>query len=1088
MSLQFQNVDVKFTQGLDTKTQPKLVIPGKWNKLENCSLCRTLTPVRRDGVTALLGSVNGTGLAEHNGQLLVSSFGGVKSVSTGGTDIAKDVAGRLGYVKVTKEEIGRSSEIQHSEDSASLAPTANYSAHVWIGSTLAGAEEGVYVTVIDEDTGTKLLDAELCRAASGGNLFCPRVVAQDNAFFIFYRDETHLWSRVVLASAPTTLGAEATLINSANFNGGGATQPYDAIASGAGGNAACYLAYVYNDGVTGIRASLVTRSGSTPGLSATANLMTAAEVTAATAIGVVAFSSTRVLVTAAATVGTHLGVAGVVTDEILNIITTTTQINATNVARSHLCGVLIPTGSLAGSIQLFFDGDFDNNATALLPIVTQSVSTALATTAGPTTVQNSATFAASSTTVPAGPRGPWIAGKPIVGSTLTTTPSVLLPVFIQENYQYLGATTANPRTLSEQNCWLLLECGDILTIGASSAVVARALYGNYGGQYVNGNYPTVSTPGTPAQLDTGIFVYAAAETNRLQLITEGTTTYNLSQTSEVRLKLDVLSITPQRVQLGESTYWSGGMMAAYDGSRVTEPAFTLFPEGIAVETIAGTMTDGVHQIVVIAEWVDGSGQRFQSAPSQAVSVTATGGNDAFRVRVPSLLLTQKTGVRFIPYVTVAGGTTFYRYGTLAAGNSGTANNTAAALTQLVDIDAVDSVIQAGELLYTQPGVAGTALPNIGPGPTTAVGVVQNRLFFDKADQPGEFGFSQRYINNTGLQFSPELGGSVPVSGGSIVGFEAMDEKAIIFCTNKPFVLFGDGPDVSGANSTYGDPQEISSDVGCNNNRSILKMPNGIIFKSPKGWQLLGRDLVVRYIGAGVAEFDDRVVTSAVLMEDRQECRFSTDSVSETGAAVTPVVLIYDYLRDQWSSTLYKFDTGAGVTEYAVRDAVFWGTSGRYVSVGVSQGLNQDTPGVYLDQPGTASAAYAIPTTARTSWLRTDIINGFQRVRQAYLTGTCSTATVTSTLTVNVSFNDAYGAVDPGYYTFSVNYGTMFPAYVAGTSVDFRHSMATQKCKSVAFEFIDTPTTANPAGVNFQSLSLQLGMKKGLRKLPGVQST
>ena len=66
--------------------------------------------------------------------------------------------------------------------------------------------------------------------------------------------------------------------------------------------------------------------------------------------------------------------------------------------------------------------------------------------------------------------------------------------------------------------------------------------------------------------------------------------------------------------------------------------------------------------------------------------------------------------------------------------------------------------------------------------------------------------------------------------------------------------------------------------------------------------------------------------------------------------------------------------------------------------------------------------------------------------------------------------------------------SMFPTFTVGNPVDFRHSLQHQKCKSVAFTFVDTPTVGNPSGVNFQDLSLELGLKRGLKKLPAAQST
>jgi hypothetical protein len=530
------------------------------------------------------------------------------------------------------------------------------------------------------------------------------------------------------------------------------------------------------------------------------------------------------------------------------------------------------------------------------------------------------------------------------------------------------------------------------------------------------------------------------------------------------------TLSPSTAQLGQATYLAGGSLTSYTPGQAAEQSFPLFPEGISAVTLAagGAMTAGTHQVVAVYEWYDNAGHRHQSAPSLAIS-TVQALNDRITVLVPTLLVSQKPNVSIALYMTQASGTTFNRVMSVA-------NDTTVAFVTMI-INLPDALLAANELLYTQPDVAGTTLPNVAPGPVSALSVHQGRLWYAKADQKGQFGFTQQYVNQLGLQFNPQLGGSVDATAGGIVGFESMDEKMILFCDNQPFVLYGAGPDGAGGFSGYGEPQPISSDVGCADARSIQKMPNGVIFKSDKGWCLLGRDLQVRYIGDGVEAFNANSVASAVLLSDRHECRFASSSG-------TQLIYAYDNQGGQWSTTVYRADSGAAVSNVAVADAVVW--NDRYVTLSLVHGLNWDTPGVFLDQPGTSPAGLAIPTTARTAWLRMAIINGFQRVRRFFLTGTSPTAP-TSTLTVSVDFDDAYGAVAPGAYSVSVPYATVFPTFTVGTSVDFRHKLVRQKCKSVAFTFVDTPTTTNPAGVNFQALSLEMGLKPGLRRLPAAQS-
>ncbi len=1076
MSLEFQTVDVRFDKGLDTRTEKKLVIPGKWNQLQNCTLSEDGTPQRRDGSVALVAAATGNGLATYNNQLLTVNGSALSSISTGGTDQAVAVSGRIGNVGVSKQEIRRSTGMQDSPD---VASGGGYTCYVWRELDIAATATGLRVSVFDETTGTPMLaNAALITSAAA---FCPRVVfgaatqGEPACFFIFYNDGIDdLFCRVITVTAPTVLGTQTSLISSASLAG----LNFDACTFGSDGSTAdstAAVVYAWADGTTSIRTIQVTQAASVPSiLAGPTNVQTQANLPVATlhALAIKPFNGLVCGIFSFASGASAMdGTSGVTIDDSWGVLTAATNLIADGPTTAANC-TITATSDGGGRLQLFTDRRSAWSTAAINVIKSFRVTSALAIFSGPNTVANSASFAG--TTTPRGPQGPWIAGKAFTSGTNT-----YLPVWVMENYANLSVASANPRTSNEQNTVFLLDTTNAGNASFGFApVVAKALYGALGCAAINGNAPMVSSPCSTPTVSGG-FAFACTERTLLSFVGG----FNVSPSGVVRLTFAPnFTVPPIRMQLGESGYFAGGSLAAFDGLAVTEHGFPLFPEGIDVELVSGggSMTAGVHQVVVISEWIDNAGQRHQSAPSLAVSVT-TAANDRLRVRAPSLLLSQKAGVTLVPYVTQSAGTTFNRAVSASGSGAGTANDTTAASTTLALIDAADTVYAANELLYTQPNTAGTTLPNLAPGPCNAVAPHQNRVWFDKADQPGQFGYSQSYANNIGLRFNEALSGAVDVSGGRIVGFSSMDEKVIIFCDHKPFVVYGSGPDGSGGFSSYGEPREVPSDVGCSEARSILEMPQGIIFKSLKGWYLLGRDLQVRYIGDGVAAFDANSVSSAVLLADRQECRF-------TSASGTQLIYSYDVNGGEWSTTVYRAqDHGGGIAAVAVADAAYWTTLGRYVTLSLTHGLNQDTPGVFLDKPGVSLVALAIPTTGRTAWLRMAIINGFQRVRKAFLTGTSPTAP-TSTLVVSVDFDDAYGQVAPGSYSFTVAYGTMFPTFTVGNPVDFRHSMQHQKCKSVAFTFVDTPTAANPAGVNFQALSLELGLKRGLKKLPAAQST
>lgn len=1052
MSLDFQTVDIRFTEGLDTKTQPKMVLPSKWNKLENCTLSEDDTPTRRDGIAALVATANGNGLATYNKELLVVNGSAVSSVVTAGADSVVTLPGEYAFVDVEAEDVTFPGTDGGTQDSLDCATGAGLTCYVWMEPT----NLAVRCTLVDEATGAHLQSNVLVNAAAP---ICPRVVFSVNAFYIFYIDaggSPTLFCRVIQTSAPTVLGAQTAIIASASLP----VMNFDAIDVDPGGSVGLtLLAYAWSDGTTSVRSVSVTQTAGVPSiLVGPSNIFTEAQLPIATLTGlaVVAFDLFE-----AGVFATSIGAASMAGLAGRSTITggvpsaAAVHLDANVAATATPCHV---TGTKIGSrIRIFWDRQSEISVPGMNPLHWMEVTTGCAIAQPAQVLVLSASFRVNAAEA-SGPKGPWIFGK-----AFTSGGRTFLPTCIIETYASLGANT---RTNNEQNVLLLLD-------GQTGVVVGKALPGSFGAVRV-GITPTVSTPCSTPEVSSGSFALACTRRTVLDLF-NGVVNTN---TGVCRLTLTPnVTVSPIDAQLGGSTFLAGGALTSYTPGVLVEHGFPLFPEGISAVTLAGggAMTAGTHQVVAIYEWYDNAGLRHQSAPSLAVATTQAA-NDRITVLVPTLLVSQKTAVQIVLYITQAGGLSFNRVAI-------TPNDTTVAFVTII-VSSADTLTIANELLYTQPNQAGTTLANIAPGPSRSLAVHQNRVFFDKTDQPGQFGYSQQYdvINGVGLQFSPDLGGVVDVSGGAIVGFASMDEKLIIFCTNKPFVVYGAGPDSAGGGSGYGTPQGIQSDVGCTDPRSILEMPQGIIFKSSKGWYLLGRDLQVRYIGEGVAAFDADPVSSAVLLADRHECRFASSSGTQ---------LIYSYDTNnggQWSTTVYKADDGATISNVAVADAVWWPTGGFYATVSLVHGLNQDTPGVFLDQPGTSSAALSIPTTGRTAWLRMSLINGFQRIRWMYLTGTSPTAP-TSTLTVNVDFDDAYDGKAPGSYQFTVPFATVFPVltFVVGTSIDFRHKLIRQKCKSVAFTFRDEPTTANPAGVNFQALSLELGLKKGLKRLPAAQS-
>ena len=1083
--LQFQNVDVKFDDGLDTFTANKLVVPGKWLGLQNVTLARDGSFRRRDGVE-VIGPTNGNALVLRDNQL--ASLNGAAGFSLTMDGKSAALPGRHGYVELSKEEAVRSQGMQ---DGMDVATNGTVTVYVWRDKSGSAAVQGVNVQVVDEKTGALLIPNTVMRATNGGlQPDQPHVVycTNSSAFIIFYTYNSNLMARVVEAATPTVLGAETSLIASASLATGVSLD-----ATFFNGVAAVY--YGWADGLTSTRAIVVSNAGLVPAISqGPTNVTTEGALPVASISGLACAEYVSggafgcfVLSTGG---GGLAGVAAIT----LNAVTFAvgagpTRIDATvnpTAGPSHIACVAHPVFS---RMTIFTDQQSNYGTARLNALRMMTIDSALGVTLAATTLINSSSFRVNGAEA-SGPQGPWIAGKPFVFNT-----SIFLPVCVQENFVSLGA---NVVTNNQQCTLFVLEASPSLgtTVG-SAAALARCLTGTYGIATINGNAPAVSTVCSTPVIATSPasttstsarFAFLAPERNRL-VLSGG---LNVSPTGIARLTFAPRATTPPiKRQLGPVTHLAGGTLTDFDGAELVEASFHQYPEGVScvANAVGGTVTAGVHQIVVVYEWIDGQGQRHQSAPSAAVSVTTAGATASVSVRIPTLMLQQRSNMSCVPYMTAAGGLTFYRC-TLNAGVFAPLLNDTTVTNVLFTVTEADAALTSNEALYTQPNLAGATLPNTASPPCSALVAHQNRLWANVADDRGAFRYSQPLTAGTGLQWNDALGGRVDVNAGGIVAFAELDEKLIILCERKLYLVTGSGPSTGGLNSQYSEPIEIQSDAGCSEARSVLSMPLGVIYKSQKGWRLIGRDLAVTNIADGVQAYNWQNVTSAVLLEDRQECRFTS---SESTAAQ----LIYCYRGNgQWA--IAYLAGGA----YGPTDAVWWParyaatTSGAtpgygYVHTSLTEGFNGDS-GSQTD--ATQNLFSSINKFLRSSWLKLNSIGGYQRARWLYLTMTCRAeggagGVIDSTLTVGLAFDD----VELGN-TSNVNYAVTVPMSTFATSalratgiIDLRHKLEHQKCKSVQIVIGEDNAVTNSI-LGLQAVTLNVGVKRGTNKLPAAQGT
>lgn len=473
----------------------------------------------------------------------------------------------------------------------------------------------------------------------------------------------------------------------------------------------------------------------------------------------------------------------------------------------------------------------------------------------------------------------------------------------------------------------------------------------------------------------------------------------------------------------------------------------------------GSVPAGQYAYRAIYEWVDGRGQIHRSAPSILDTITV-GAGSAIDVYIPTLRLTLKTDpradVKIVIYRSQADQVTvLYRLAEVT-------NDLSVDTIVYTDTGAIsDAVLATQEILYTTGGV----LENIAAPASKVITKHKNRLWLAGLENESQLAYSKEYVNTEGVAFSDFFTIQCDPRGGPITALASMDDKLIIFKRDQVFSLVGDGPVDTGAQNDYSKPQGIAGDIGCIQPDSIASTPDGVMFKSDKGIYMLTRSLGFEPIGDPVEDFNGLSVTSATVIEDEDEVRFTT---------AEGTCLVYNYHFEQWST----------FTNYAATSAL--NALGSYLHLRSDGQVRRETPGLYLDAGG------RIRMAIETSWLAFAGLQGYQRVRRFDFLGDYLSDHYTR-VKIAYDYEDAYVEtvyfnvdedLDISYYGDDVTYGSSTVYGGSGTAV-YQFSIKPRKQKSEAmklrFEDIDTKTADGGGSFNLVGLTFEVGQKLGTDK-------
>lgn len=587
---------------------------------------------------------------------------------------------------------------------------------------------------------------------------------------------------------------------------------------------------------------------------------------------------------------------------------------------------------------------------------------------------------------------------------------------------------------------------------ASGSVVGKIAPSLGGGLTAKSILPEVCS------LEAGVFSHAFLQADRID--PEGGNI--LTQTGAMQATWD-FNAPQASVELSDNLHITGGLLAMYDGAQVCEHGFHLFPENVtATPGSGGSMATGAYGYAVIWEWVDNYGDIHRSAPCLIAGVSVTGPTGKVDLSIPTLRLTSKaTAIAAVVYRTEANQKVYYR---LTPPSSPLLND--ATMDAIAYSDTVaDASILGNEQLYTTGG----EIENIAAPAPLLLANHGLRLILVPAENPYSWWFSKQAVQGVPVEFSDFFVKTVDQRGGPITAIAEMDDKLVIFKRDRLFYHVGTGPSPDGNNDDYSPPIPVITDAGCIDPRSVVATPQGLLYKSAKGWYLLTRGLEAVYIGSGVKDFDDAKATSAVLVPNAREVRITTDR---------DAILVLNHVAAAWS-------TNPGMSSVAA--CVF---GGAYTHLHADGTVMQEAAGTFTD------AGEAAPMRIVSSWCAFAGLQGFQRVWRLLVLGEYKSP---HRLKVGIAYDfdptirqeveidaetllkkPAFGDDGPTFGDESP-FGGEFPLYL------WRVHLVQQRCTAIQVTLTEVPVSPYGEGLSLSAIGFEVGVLPGLARRPAARS-
>ena len=283
------------------------------------------------------------------------------------------------------------------------------------------------------------------------------------------------------------------------------------------------------------------------------------------------------------------------------------------------------------------------------------------------------------------------------------------------------------------------------------------------------------------------------------------------------------------------------------------------------------------------------------------------------------------------------------------------------------------IAESGLVIYTQGGAPANGFI----GSCTDLIRHQNKLFAAGIDDKV---FLSLPIREGSTPFFPATGPfTVGLSGdpSKITAIESNLDHLLIFTEDNGYYTTGSGPNAIGEGA-FRPPRLFANDQGAKLGAAHVDSPLGVFYQTDRGIYLVGRDMSVAYIGAGVEDtVGSNLAVSMIRHDDDSSIRIMLQPVSPS-ATGTDVYCIYNYYLKQW----HTFGLDYTDTKYQV-DEIFDGSKFQRLTVDGKQFEQDDS--VFQDHT-TAGSNQNYNVTIQTGFVSSTGVMKKDRVYRVMLMG------------------------------------------------------------------------------------------------------